>query len=168
MVQYRIDPERSELIIDARSNVHPIEIRAAGVSGTIDIGVSAGQVDLSSPPRADFEITPDLLRSGIDLYDKEIHRRIGALKYRVIRGRIHDAREIAPARYSLSGTLSLRGVTREIEGEVEVRVHGGALEIEGSTLLDTRDYTIDPPKILMLEVHPKVKIRTLIRAVRAN
>lgn len=168
MAQYRIDSERSELIIDARSNVHPIEIRTAGVSGTIDVDVRAGQVDLSSTPRAEFEIPADLLRSGIDLYDKEIQRRIGARKYRVIRGRIHDAREIAPGRYRLSGNLSLHGVTREIEGEVDIRVADGALVIEGSTLLDTRDYKIEPPKVLMLEVHPKVKIRTVIRAVRAD
>ena len=168
MAKYRIDSERSELIVDARSNVHPIEIRTAGVSGTIDLDVHAGQVDLSSAPRAEFEIPVDLLRSGIDLYDKEIQRRIGARKHRVIRGRIHDVREIAPARYRLSGKLSLHGVTREIEGDVDVRVQDGALEIEGSTLLDTRDYKIEPPKVLMLEVNPKVKIRALILAVRAD
>ena len=168
MARYRIDSERSELIVDARSNVHPIEIRTAGVSGTIDVDVRAGQVDLSSPPRAEFEITANLLRSGIDLYDKEIQRRIGVHKYRVIRGRIHGAREIAPPRYRLNGKLSLHGVTREIEGEVNVRVDDGALEIEGSTLLDTRDYNIEPPKVLMLEVNPKVTIRVLIRAVSSG
>jgi hypothetical protein len=168
MANFRIDPERSQLIIDVRSNVHPIEIRTTGFSGTIEVEVGNGQVDQSSPVQAEFEIAADLLRSGIDLYDEEIQRRIGARMYRSIRGQIRSGREVAPARYRLNRTLSLHGVTREIEGDVDVRIDDGALEIDGSTSLDTRDYEIEPPRILMLEVNPKVTISALVRAARAR
>ena len=85
MTQYRIDSDRSEVFVEARSNVHPIEIRTQGVKGTIEVEVRNGLIDLSSAPRADLEIAADLLRSGIDLYDSEIHRRIEVRKYRTIK-----------------------------------------------------------------------------------
>jgi hypothetical protein len=54
------------VFVEARSNVHPIEIRTQGVSGTIELEVRGGQIDLSSAPRAELEIAADRLRSGID------------------------------------------------------------------------------------------------------
>ena len=168
MARYRIDSERSEVFVEARSNLHPIEIRTQGLSGTIDLDVREGQVDLSSTPRAELEISADLMRSGITHYDSEIHRRLEVLKYSAIRGQLRDAKEISPGHYRLRGSLSLHGVTREIEGEVTVRVSDDALEIEGSTSLDPRDYKLEPPKILMLAMQPEISIRAVIRAARVG
>ncbi len=168
MPQYQIDPEESEIFAEARSNVHPIEIRTHGVSGTIDVEVDSGKLNLDGVPRATVQISADLLRSGIELYDNEIHRMIEARKYRTIRGELTHATEIANGRYRLRGSLSLHGVTRDIEGEVTVRVRDGdaVLEIEGAQTLDMREFNLDPPKILMLEVKPEVRIQAKIRAVR--
>ena len=167
MAQYRIDSEHSEIVVEARSNVHPIEIRTQGVRGTIDVEVRNGQIDLSSAPRADLEIAADLLRSGIDLYDSEIHRRIEVRKYRTIKGQLRDASELGQGRYKLRGSLSLHGVTRDIEGEVIVRAGDDWLEFEGMKTLDMREFNLEPPKILMLEVQAQINLRAKIRAVRA-
>jgi hypothetical protein len=59
-------------------------------------------------PRATLEIASDDLRSGIELYDKEIHRVIDARKYRAVTVKRLETREISPGRYHLSGRLSLR------------------------------------------------------------
>jgi len=167
MAQYRIDSDRSEVFVEARSNVHPIEIRTQGVKGTIEVEVRNGLIDLSSAPRADLEIAADLLRSGIDLYDSEIHRRIEVRKYRTIKGQLRDASELGGGRYKLRGSLSLHGVTREIEGEVMVRTGDDWLEFEGAKTLDMREFNLEPPKILMLEVQAQINLRAKIRAVRA-
>ena len=170
MTAYRIEPDQSEIFVEARSNVHPIEIRTQGLSGTIEVDVEGGQLRLSPSPQARLEISADLLRSGIELYDNEIHRMIEVRKYRSIKGELRETDEIASGRYRLKGSLSLHGVTRDIDGEVTVRVSDGAgtLEIEGTKTLDMRAFNLDPPKILMLEVQPDVAIRAKIRAVRAN
>jgi polyisoprenoid-binding protein YceI len=169
MTAYRIESDHSEVFVEARSNVHPIEIRTQGLSGTIEVDVDAGKLQLSPAPRAAMEIAADLLRSGIELYDKEIHRMIEVRKYRAIKGELRETSEITPGRYKLTGTLQLHGVTRDIDGEVTVRVSddGATLEIEGTKTLDMRDFNLDPPKILMLEVQPEVAVRAKIRAVRA-
>ena len=169
MAQYRIEPDDSEIFVEAHSNVHPIEIHIQGLVGTIDADVQSGELDLAISPRASLQLPAELLRSGIELYDNEIHRMIEVRKYRSIKGQLLEASEIAPGRYRLRGRLSLHGVTRDIDGEVTVRVRDGdgTLEIEGTKTLDMRDFNLDPPKILMLEVQPEISVRAKIRAVRA-
>jgi len=167
MAKYSIDSDRSEVFVEARSNVHPIEIRTQGVRGSIDVERRGGEIDLSSAPRAELEISSELLRSGIDLYDSEIHRRIEVRKYRTIKGQLRDASQIGPGRYRLRGTLSLHGVTQDIEGEVTLRTGDDWLEVEGAKTLDMRDFKLEPPKILMLEVQAQISLRAKIRAVRA-
>jgi hypothetical protein len=165
MARYSIDSERSEVFVEARSNVHPIEIRTQGLRGFIEAEVRNGELDLGSAPRAELEIAADLLRSGIDLYDSEIHRRIEVRKYRTIKGQLRDATRIGPGRYRLRGTLSLHGVTQEIEGEVVLRSGNDWIEVEGAKSLDMRDFKLEPPKILMLEVQAQISLRAKIRAV---
>ena len=143
---------RVQLFVEARSNVHPIEIRTQGVRGVIEVEIRGGEIDLSSAPRAELEISADLLRSGIDLYDSEIHRRIEVLKYRTIKGQLRDANQISPGRYRLHGSLSLHGVTQEIEGEVTLRTGDDWLEVEGAKTLDKRDFKLEPPKILTTSI----------------
>ena len=65
MSKYRIEPGHSELFVEARSNVHPIEIRTQGLDGTIALDVDGGDLDLSTAPRATLEVAADFLRSGI-------------------------------------------------------------------------------------------------------
>jgi hypothetical protein len=59
-------------------------------------------------------------------------------------------------------------VTRDIEGEVTVRVGDDWLEFEGAKTLDMRDFKLEPPKILMLEVQAEINLRAKIRAVRSS
>jgi hypothetical protein len=59
-------------------------------------------------------------------------------------------------------------VTREIGGEVTLRVGDGgdSLEIEWASTLDTRHFELAPPKILMLEMQPEIDVRAKIHAAR--
>jgi len=67
----------------------------------------------------------------------------------------------------VAGRLTLHGVTRVVECEVDVAVGtDGSLAIEGSHTIDMRHYKLDPPKVLMLEVEPEVTLSARLRAVR--
>jgi hypothetical protein len=59
-------------------------------------------------------------------------------------------------------------VTQDIEGEVSLRTGDDWLEVEGAKTLDMRDFKLEPPKILMLEVQAQISLRAKIRAVRAG
>jgi hypothetical protein len=60
-------------------------------------------------------------------------------------------------------------VTQTVEGEVTVsRPDNGTLVIEGEQQFDIRDFKVSPPKVLMLKVHPEVKVRIRVEAVEEN
>ena len=78
---FRVVPERSVVLIEARSTVGPISFGAIGVTGWIETEVSTGAVRGSEHTRAHLEIVMNGLRSGNSLYDAELSRRIDARRY---------------------------------------------------------------------------------------
>ncbi len=97
-------------------------------------------------------------------------RRIDARRYPTIRGIVRDMKsQGVDGRYAVTGDLTFHGVTQTVEGEVSVsRPDDGTLVIEGEHTFDIRDFKVDPPKILMLKVHPEVKVRIRVEAVGEN
>lgn len=169
MTRYVVDPDRSELTAEAHSNVHPIEIRTHGFEGTIEAEPKPPGLDLSKPPSARLEIDADLMKSGIELYDNEIARMIETRKYPRIRGELLRAEDAGGGRYSLRCKLNFHGVHQELDTQVSVRFpDANTIEIEGEQDIDMRDYNLKPPKILMLEVKPDVRLRAKIVAVRES
>lgn len=163
MATFRINPDRSRVWIEARSSLHPIHGEATGLEGSIEADVTDGQVDFGDTPKILVELPVDQLKSGKALEDAELQRRIEAKRYPTIRGEVREIKETAGGRYRVRGDLTFHGVTRPVEGEVSVKVDGDSLVLEGEQTLDIRDFGVDPPKILMLKVHPDVKVR--VRAV---
>ncbi|HSV67695.1 MAG TPA: YceI family protein [Mycobacteriales bacterium] len=166
MATYQIVPGRSTVSIEASSSVHPIHGEASGLVGTIEADIVDGQVQLASPPVMRLELPVDVLKSGNPLYDKELQRRIESRRYPKISG---SAKSISPedgkGRYHVTGDLTFHGVTRSVEGDIEVEPSGGdALKLSGEQTFDIRQFGIEPPKILMLRVYPDVKVRVNIVA----
>ena len=101
MARYRIDPERSYVQIDARSNVHPIHTRSDGLVGFVDLEVHAGgRVDLTLPPTGELSFPVANLRSGKRLEDRELQKRIDARRFPTIRG-VLTTMTATPARFQL-------------------------------------------------------------------
>ena len=167
MPRFRIIPERSRVWLEASSSVHPIHGEASGLSGSIDVQFDGTGLDLSSSPEITVELPVEQLKSGNRLEDAEMMRRIDARRYPTIRGVVKDMKsQGVDGRYSVTGDLSFHGVTQTVEGEVTVsRPDDGTLVIEGEQQFDIRDYNVSPPKVLMLKVHPEVKVRIRVEAV---
>jgi polyisoprenoid-binding protein YceI len=65
------------------------------------------------------------------------------------------------------GDRTLRGVTKSLEGEVTLQViDDETVQVEGEKTIDVRDFGLNPPKILMLQVYPEVRIRARLVAIR--
>src|SRR3954447_11424130 len=90
MTRYRIDPERSRVVIDARSSVHPIHTEVTGLTGWISLGpeASGGSV----------ELPVERLRSGNPLEDAELRRRIDARRFPTITGTVTALEELGNRR----------------------------------------------------------------------
>lgn len=165
MTRYQIDPARSRVWIDARSNVHPIHTEAEGLEGWIDLSTDeSGSNGPNSSGHLEFGV--DNLKSGNMLEHRELQRRIDARKYPTIAG---DLRVMKPngdgAPYLVSGDLTFRGVTRSYDNEMTVEGVGGpTITLEGEATFDIRDFGMEPPRILLLKVYPDVKVRVQIVA----
>ena len=94
MAHYRIVPERSQVLIDAKSSLHPIHTRTDGLEGYLDMEVlGGGRVNLHSSAEAKLSFPVDRLKSGNPLEDRELKRRIDARRYPTIDGELSELRE---------------------------------------------------------------------------
>ena len=164
MPTFRITPDRSRVWIEAKSSLHPIHGEASGLEGWIEADVTDGRVDFGNTPKIQVELPVDRLKSGNALEDAELQRRIDAKRFPTIRGEVREIKHTDGGRYPVRGDLTFHGVTRLMEGDVSVNVDGGSLVFEGEQTFDIRDFGVDPPKILMLKVHPDVKVRVRVVA----
>ncbi len=169
MTRYRIVPEASTVHIGARSNVHPINTRTAGLEGFVDLEFcDDGNVDLAASPAGRLSFPVDLLRSGNPFEDRELRKRIEARHFPTIAG-VMTAMAPAPqpGRYLVTGDLTFRGVTRSHAGELEIAaVDADTIRLAGESGFDVRDYGMQPPRILMLRVEPDVTVRVELLARR--
>ena len=164
MATFRIDPRRSRVWIEARSSMHPIHGEADGLEGSIEADVTDGRIDVSGVPRIKIELPVEKLQSGKKLEDAEMMRRIDARRFPRIKGETTELKE-TNGRYRVRGDLTFHGVTRQVEGEVTISAPDErSLVIEGEQVFDIRDFGVDPPKILMLKVHPDVRVRVKVVA----
>jgi polyisoprenoid-binding protein YceI len=164
--RWRVVPEKSRLWAEARSSLHPVRVETSGLTGDIEAEVGAdGRVRLGAPFRV--EIDAELLRSSNGLIDIELQRRLETRKFPRVVGAVAEALE-AGATWRLRGELTLHGVPRAEEATVTARLLAAdTIEIEGEKVIDMRDYGLNPPRFLMLRVHPDVKVRAKLVAVRA-
>ena len=68
--------------------------------------------------------------------------------------------------FVVEGEVTFRGVTRAYEGLVAIDVGpGGEINVRGAAVFDVRDFGMEPPRILMLRVHPEVTVSIDVVAV---
>ncbi len=150
--------------MEAQSSVHPVHGEARGLEGEIVADVTDGRFDLASQPTMRIEMPVEALKSGNAMQDKELQRRVDARRHPKIIGESKDVSQQGGGnRYRVRGDLTFHGVTRPVDGEVELSIPDErTLVLEGTQTFDIRDYGVDPPKILMLKVHPQVSVRVRV------
>lgn len=166
MARFRIVPEESEVDVEMSTSLHPTHTTAVGLEGWLDAEVgSDGRLDLRTAPHARLELPVDVLSSGNELYDREMRRRVDAHRYPTIKGELGEIRELdSTGAYAVRGTLTFHGVTNEYEREMQIALEGRDIRLEGQHVFDVGDFGVQPPKILMLKVHPEIAVRVRIVA----
>lgn len=164
--RYRVVPERSAVLIEARSSVGQITFGALGVTGAIDAEIHDGAISLGTQPSAHLEIEVGKLRSGNRLYDAELLRRIDARRHPIVTLDLRTCTVAGSAnRFRVAGDVTLHGASRAIEGTVLVTpISTGKLSVSGEQSFDIRDFDIASPTVLMLRIYPDVKVQLQIEA----
>lgn len=161
MTRYTIVPERSTVVVAARSSVGPVSFEAPGVTGWVDATVrDDGSVDLDSKPAAELEVDVAALRSGNAAYDAELARRIDSRRHPSARVRLDRAAAAGGAnRFELLGDLAFHGVERTVYGTVEVeQPRARVLRVTGEQVIDIRDFGLTSPSILRMRIYPDVRV----------
>ena len=168
MARYRIVPDQSQVWIDASSSVHPIHSHTEGLTGEVELTFGAdGALDLGAPVGGGLSLSTDRLRSGNPLQDRELRRRIEATRFPTIDGElVAIAAGDEDGHYEVEGDVSFKGVANRYVGDMAIaRREDGSVSLQGAASFDVRDFGMDPPKILVLQVHPVVSIRVDVLAV---
>ena len=171
MTRYRIVTDASEVLIDARSNVHPIHQQARGVDGVIDLVLrDDGSIDPQAGVTAAISLATDRLAARNPLPTRELRRRIDARRFPVITGRLDELRASdAAGTYVARGVVTFRGVDRPAEDELTItRDAAGALHIAGAHEFDIREFGMEPPRVVVMRVEPLVRVRIALVAEPAG
>ena len=155
-------PERSSVAVQARSNVHPIRLRAVGPEGHLDLATAA--------PSGRLSLRVEQLRGSNALEDAELRRLVDARNHPTIEGRLTAVEAIGPGAYRLGGEVTFRWVTVAAAGDVSfdaLEGPGGGGEgeavVRGSAEFDVRDFGMEPPRVLLLRVEPVVTVAVDLR-----
>jgi DNA-binding PadR family transcriptional regulator/polyisoprenoid-binding protein YceI len=164
---FRLDPERSAVLIDARSTVGPISFGTTGVSGSVRAALVDGILHTEIAPTGCLTIDVTELKSGNRVYDAELLRRIDARRFPTAAVELRECAPSGPGpRYRLAGELTFHGVTRPAEGTVCVEtLSEGRLVITGEQVFDIRDFAVPSPTMLMLRIYPDIRVRLHAEAV---
>ncbi len=166
MCRFVLDPERSAVLIDARSTVGPICFGSTGITGSLYAAMDDGGVSAEVPPTGWLTIDMTGLSSGNKLYDAELHRRINSRRYPTAKVELKECTPSAPRRrYRLRGELTFHGITRRAEGTVQVEAASDdRIVISGEQVFDIRDFALPSPTMLMLRIFPDVRVRLYAEA----
>lgn len=165
MPTHLVTTERSTVLVSARSSMGPIVFEARGVSGTIDATVERNSILTDPAPSARLEIDLRSLRSGSDLYDAELRRRVDVRRHPLCVLDLERVEPLGVNRFTLRGTIQLHGTLRTLQGTVEVSAPDqDRLVVTGEKTIDVRDFDLPSPSVLMLKIYPEVKVQLFIEA----
>ena len=161
-----------------------VEVRCRlTVGGSFDVVTSAlsGTLERATPDGADYsgELRVDLatLDSGIGLRNSHLRdnylevERGPEFRHAVLSDIVLDDPLPASAgrhETAFSGTLSLHGVERAVEGEAELRRRDGRMQVEATFSISLEAFDIPPPRYLGVGVRDTVEITVTFDAARAD
>jgi len=161
MAKFKAVPHQSELSLEGESSLHPIHTATSKLEGHLDVEIGEdGQPDLNNSLTGRLEVAVENLKAGNDLYDLAMQKVLNTRRYPKI---VAQLLEVTPLnqdnRYRAEGEVSFHGQSKRFEGELTIsQSDDRSLEVNGEQSFDVRDFSIKPPSLLGLKVHPKVKV----------
>jgi polyisoprenoid-binding protein YceI len=94
-----------------------------------------------------------------------MRRRFDVNRYPSITARVTKGEALdGDGRYRAVAQLTMHGQTREISGDLQLRVDGTTMTIDGQQVINVKDFGIDPPRLIILKVEPDVDLQVHIVA----
>lgn len=171
MVRFRIDPDRSEVLIDGTSNQRPVHRRAPGIEGFVDLGLRTdGSIDRAAGAAAELILPADGLRGRNLLETRELRRRMHVRRFPAMGARLEALREAGvDGSYLARGQVTINGRTQPAEDIVRLTlIDSATLRIEGAHEFDLRAFGVGPLRVLARRVDPAVRVSVNLIARRRD
>jgi DNA-binding PadR family transcriptional regulator len=161
---YELVPERSVVLVEARSTMGPISFGALGLAGWVRAAFSGGELSADFPPAGHMSFGVGALSSGNGFYDAELARRVDVKLYPTVSVDLVGCSRVGGS-YRLTGDLSFHGTTRRVQGTCDIRLtEGGRLLATGEQVFDMRDFSVRTSTVLMFRIYPDVRVRLQVEA----
>ncbi len=132
---------------------------AKNVTGFVEADFSSEALTTEPAPKMHLEVPVEQFRSGNALQDREMWKLIDSRRFPTIMADLRSLEQDgAPNTYKAGGDVTLAGRQRHYDGALTVTRDGDNLKVEGDLVIDIRDFGLQPPRILMVKVEPKVKV----------
>lgn len=159
MASYTVDGSASQVIVQARSNIHDTQTRWSSLSGTIE--ADAGDLG----PATGASIAVDMTRydAGDFLKNRKVKKDLEVDRYPTARfelAGLDEIRELGEGRFAARarGTIAWHDRSVEVTATGEGSFTGGELRAKAELELDVRDFGVAPPKFLMFKVEEVVTV----------
>jgi len=168
--RFLVNTAQSTVQVGLRVNLHPSHINANALGGFIECEVDdQGKPRLDQPYRAELTLPVEAIKSGNGIQDREMRRRFDVSRYPTIAATVTRGEPLdGEGRYRATAQLAMHGQTREISGDVHLRVDGTTMTIDGQQVINVKDFGIDPPRLIILKVEPDVDLQVHIVAERQS
>ena len=166
--QFRIDGPRSSVRVGCRSTMGPITFETRALAGDIRVRTAAGRIESGPDTTATLDVGLQELRSGNDLYDAELRRRIDVTRFPVCHLELRRSQLLGGTRFALFGAMTFHGITRDLQGSAEVESpDDDRLLIVGEKTVDIRDFDLPAPTVMLLKIYPDVRVQLFLEASSA-
>jgi DNA-binding PadR family transcriptional regulator len=177
-VSFRVLPNNSNMVVEARSNVGPIAFATSALSGCVELHLRDGLVQEEPMPLAALEVRVSALSSGNALYDGELWRRADVRRFPTATLELRSLSRMGEGNcYQLEGDATVHGVTRRLAGVITATVTEqvpGArrgskaakrrLSVTGEYALDVRNFDMEVPQMPLLKIYPDVRLHLRLEA----
>lgn len=168
--RFEVRSADSSLTFFATSTLFPVYGKVSEMNGYVEAAwSSSGALVVSPLPRMHLEIKVESLRTGNDLQDREMWKLIDSKRFPRIVGDLRELGAAAvPGRYTAAGQITLAGLARRYEGELQLARSGDDLRVAGDISVDVRDFGLKSMNLLVLSVEPLVRVRLRLLARKAR
>jgi hypothetical protein len=168
--RFEVESADSSLTFLATSTLFPVYGRVAEMNGYVEAAWNSnGALVINPLPKMHLELKVESLRTGNELQDREMWKLIDSKRFPKIVGNLRElGAAAAPGRYSAAGQITLAGLGRRYEGELQLSRSGDDMRVAGDISVDVRDFGLKSMNLLVLSVEPLVRVRLRLLARRAR
>lgn len=147
--QFKLNNSKSEMSIYGTSNLHDWEEVIEDQSGSIHL-ITDGTIDIT---KLNVSVVAESIKSGKSAMDKNTYKALKTDIYETITFQMIENKKISDLGNSLyqvtvSGKLSVAGVTNTTDLSFKMKVEPNLVTLEGEKAFNMTDFNIEPPKAL--------------------